>query len=122
MYPDDPTVEHWKSRAYGLCKKYTELNIDPLSKNNYQSRLKILMNGVEEILDPDYGAIENHFKTVKAYYDSRPKPHERLKPYSGWKENHANDVERVKSGIITLTEYTAKQDYESMINYMMDEF
>lgn len=118
LYPNNPATAHWRERAYGLCKRFVDIDIDPINRNNPKYRLKYLNDAVTEILNKDYSAILNHFKTVAAYYANRPNIHERLTPHKPYQECYKENKERVKNGIIALTKYTANQDYEGMINYM----
>ena len=118
LYPTNPTVPHWKERAYGLCKRFVDIDIDPISRNNPEVRLNCSNSAVIETLNDDYSAILNHFKTVTAYYANRPNPHERLTPYKPYQECYEDNKDRVENGIISLTKYIANQDYAGMINYM----
>lgn len=118
LYPDNPTVPHWKERAHGLCKRFIDLNISPANKNTSEFRLKCLSKGVLEELDDDYGAILNHFKSVSVYYSKKSNPHDRLTPYKPYKEAYEENKEKVKEGIVSLTKFVAEQDYDGMVEYM----
>ncbi len=118
LYPTSPAVPHWKERAHGLCKRFVDIDITPISRNNPKDRLKCLNGAVNEILNDDYSAILNHFKSVTAYYANKPNPHERLTPYKPYQECYEENKNRVEKGIISLTKYIANQDYAGMVNYM----
>ena len=118
LYPTNPTVPHWKERAYGLCKRFVDIDIAPISRNNPKVRLNCLKGAVIETLNDDYSAILNHFKTVTEYYACRPNPHERLTPCKPYYKCYEENKDRVEKGIISLTKYIADQDYAGMINYM----
>lgn len=32
LYPDNPTVHHWRDRAGALCRRFTTVDITPRSK------------------------------------------------------------------------------------------
>lgn len=118
LYPDNPTVPNWKERACGLCKRFIELNIDPIHKNTFDIRMKWLQKAVVEVLDKDYGALINHFKTTSIYYANRPNPHDRLTPYKPYNECYEENKDRVANGVLALTQFIAEQDYNGMQNYM----
>ena len=118
LYPDNAAVAHWRERSYGLCKRFVDIDVDPISKNKVKYRYNYLYKAVVEILNTDFSAIKNHFKTVSIYYANRPDQHERLIPKQSPEDCYEENKERVKNGIITLTKFVAKQDYEGMINYM----
>ena len=118
MYPTNPTVPHWRERAHALCKRFVDLNIDPISKNKPDFRYKWLSKAVAEILDEDYSAISNHFKTVSIYYAKKENPRERLVPYKPYEECYKENKDRVKNGVVLLTKYIAEQDYDGMVDYM----
>jgi len=120
LYPDNPAVPHWRERAYGLCKRFVDIDLIPDRKNTTEYRMKTLSKSLTEVLNEDYSSILNHFKTVSEYYQNRPNPHERLildKPYS---EYYIENKERIENGIVRLTEYVASQDYAGMIQFMND--
>lgn len=118
LYPDNPTVPHWRERAHGLCKRFIDIDITPANKNTYQQRLKCLTSGVIEELDNDYGAILRHFKSVSIYYSKRPNKHDILTPYKPYEQAYRENKERVQNGIIKLTDCIAKQDYVGAIDFM----
>ena len=118
LYPDNPTVNHWRERASGLCKRFIDLNIDPIKKNTYKNRLNILSKGVEEELDSDYSAILNHFKSVSIYYANRPNKHDRLTPYKPYKDIYKENKDKIISAINEITKLVAAQDYEKLIKYI----
>lgn len=118
LYPDNPTVLHWRERAYGLCKRFVDIDIDPLKKNNIDFRYECLSKAVVEILNADFSAIENHFNSVSVHYANMSDPHKRLTPTKPVKECYEENKERVKNGVLALTKYVAAQDYAGMIKYM----
>lgn len=118
LYPDNMAVTHWGERSYGLCKRFVDIDVDPISKNKSEFRYKCLYKAVVEILNTDFSAIKNHFKSVSIYYANRPNPHERLIPQQSVEECYEENKERIKNGILMLTRFVAEQDYESIINYM----
>lgn len=118
LFPICPKVPHWKELSYNLCERFAYVDIDPVSKNNPEYRHSCLNDAVIEILDEDYGAILNHFKSVTAYYANRPTPHERLTPYKPYQKCYEENKDRVISAIISLTKHIASKDHAGIKNYM----
>lgn len=116
LYPNNPTVPHWKERSYGLCQRFIDINLD--NKNTFNNRYKILNKAVIECLDNDYKALLNHFKNVSIYYANRPNIHDRLTPYKSYQDVYNENKDRVVIGILKIIEYVAYQDYEGLIQYM----
>jgi hypothetical protein len=96
LYPDSQAVNHWRERVPALCKRFVDIDIDPLSKNKVEFRLNCLNEAVVEVLNQDYSAIKNHFKTVSEYYSNRPNQHDILTPYKPYEECYAENAERIK--------------------------
>lgn len=118
LYPDNPTVPHWKERTHGLCKRFIDLDINPNNKNTSENRLKCLMKGVVEELNEDFSALRSHFRTVSIYYSSRPNPHDRLTPVKPYQTICDENFDRVVESIKTITGFVSEQDYEGLIEYM----
>lgn len=118
LYPNSQAVTHWRERAASLCKRFIDIDIDPLNKNNFGFRLKCFNDAVVEILNVDFSAIKNHFKTVCNYYAKRPNQHDRLKPYKPYEECYEENANRVKEGVLTIVKFVAEQDYGGLIDYM----
>lgn len=118
LYPSSPTVSHWRERACGLCKRFVDLNISPLKKNNSEFRYRCLNKALMSELDADFGAVANHFRSVSAYYAKKADPKERLFPYKPYDKAYGENKERIENAVIALTRYVAEQDYSGMIDYM----
>ena len=118
IYPDNPTVNHWRGRAAGLCKQFAQINIEPIKNNTYNYRYKALYAAVVEIFDADFAALKYRFTGVDAYYSKRPDVHERLTTCKPIKKCYELYKDKVISGIKTLTDLIAKQDYPAILDYM----
>lgn len=118
LYPTHQTTTHWRERSYSLCARFANIDIDPIRNNTYEFRLKCLNKAVVEILNKDFSAIRNHFKSVSVYYAKKENPHERIYPYKPYNECYEENKEKVKAGIIAITEFVAKQDYNGLMEYM----
>lgn len=118
LYPDCPTIKHWKERITGLCNRFANMNIDPIKNNTFDYRLKILMVGVVETLDADYGALLNHFKNVSGYYANKKDKHDRLFPYKPYDICYEENKDRIISAIKNVTIYVAEQDLTKISKYM----
>lgn len=117
LYPNNPSLPRWKERVYWLCKRFAGLNITPAHKNTNDYRIECLNKAVVEVLDEDFGALFNHFKSVIAYYANRPNS-QNPTPYKPYTECYEEQKNRVKNGIIALTRYVAEQDYDGIIKYI----
>ena len=117
LYPDSPTIPHWKSRIVALCDRFIKLNIEPLSKNTTEYRYKTLMKGLFVELDKDYRAIRNHFKSVSTYYALKAKPNTLVacKPYD---ECYYENKDRIESAIRQITECVANQNMEELLKFV----
>ena len=120
LYPNSISVQHWKERAHGFCKRFVDLDIDPISKNNAGFRWKCFNTAVVEVLNEDFSAIHNHFKTVANFYLNKKDPHDRLIPYKPYEECYKENADRVKNAVLTLTKFVTEQDYNGMVKYMND--
>ena len=121
LYPNNPTIPHWKSRIVGLSKKFIDTNIKPKSKNNFADRLKIFNDAMEEVLDEDYSALLNHFKSVSVYYGMKNDPHERLKPYKPYEEAYAENRQHIIDCLSNILSYTAAQDIGKLTTFVRDK-
>ena len=120
IYPDNLTIPHWKNRAGGLCRRFAEINIEPIKKNTFETRYKALTKAIDEIFDKDFGALKNHFKSIKTYYANRPNTHDRILPYKPIEECYTENKDKIINTIFKMTEFVAKQDYESLILFIND--
>ena len=118
MYPENPTIPHWKERTCGLCKRFIDINIDPLKNNTPDFRKKCLNKGVIEELDEDYGAVLNHFKSVSIHYSKKD---DKLIPYKPYEQCYNENKEQIDECINSIVKYVAEQDYEGLIEYI-DKF
>ena len=118
LYPNSQAVSHWRERVPSLCKRFIDIDIDPLSKNNSEFRLNCLNEAVVEILNADFSAIKNHFKTVCMYYAKKQNQHDRLTPYKPYEECYKENADRMKEGVLTIIKFVAEQDYSGLIDYM----
>lgn len=117
LYPNNQAVTHWRNRVPALCKRFIDLDIDPLSNNTPDYRYTVLMNGVIETLNENYGAILNHFKTVATYYASRPKP-DTIRPIKDYNICYQENAERMEHGIKEITKFVANQDIVSLTDFI----
>ena len=118
LYPDAPMVSYWKESVWVLCKRFIALNMDPIHKNTFDIRMKWLKKAVVEVLDKDDGALINPFKTTSIHYANRPNPRDRLTPCNPYEACYEANKDRVKNGVLALTQFIAEQDCEGMLNYM----
>lgn len=120
LYPDNPTVPHWRGRAAGLCKKLCNTDLVPLKRNKADIRFKILKKQIVIALNQDYSALENHFKSINSYYSHRDNPHDNLIPYVPWNQAYEENKGRVVNAINVLTNLIAEQDYDRIKEFMND--
>ena len=118
LYPNNPAIQHWRERTCGLCKRFVDMDIDPIRKNNPKDRLKYLSISVNEVLNKDFSALKNHFKTVSAYYGNKKNPNERIVPIIPYERSCQENAERIKKCIFALINGIANQDYEAILQYM----
>ena len=117
LYKNKPTIPHWKSRISGLCKRFIDLDIKPLSNNKPDYRYKILMKGVHETLNEDYSAILNHFKSTAQYYAKQPKPNTIL-PLKSYQECYQENKEKMEKSIEYITQCVAIQDMDALTTFL----
>lgn len=120
LYPDNPTIPHWKNRAKGFCREFTDTDIVPLSSNKEETRYKYLYKGLTERLNNDFSALYKRCKSIIAYYIKKDK-HEQLVPYKPLDECYPEIFNKLKDTLIKLTELIAKQDFETIID-VIDNF
>ena len=118
LYPNNPTIPHWKSRAMGLCQRFVNIDMVPLSNNNYEKRKDALEHGVYVELNPDYSAIKNHIKSVAAYYSNRSNEQDRLYPTMKVEKCYEEYTPILIKAIKTITEYVALQDNASLTKFV----
>ena len=117
LYQNNPTIPHWKSKISGLCKRFIDLDINPLSNNKPDYRYRILMKGVYETLNEDYSAILNHFKSTAQYYAKQPKPNTIL-PLKPYQECYQENKEKIEKGIEYITQCVANQDMTALTTFV----
>lgn len=65
-YPASIDVERWRARAIELCQWIADIEITPAEDDIFKYRHQSLYKAVDEVLDSDYGALQNHFKSTYA--------------------------------------------------------
>lgn len=118
LYQDNSTVPHWKSRAMGLCQRFVNIDMVPLSNNNYKKRKKALEHGVSVELNHDYSTIKNHIKSVAAYYAHRSNEQDRLYTTKNIEECYEEYMPILIDAVKTITEYVAQQDNASLTTFI----
>lgn len=117
LYQNNPTIPHWKSRISGLCERFIDLDINPLSNNKPDYRYRILMKGVYETLNEDYSAILNHFKSSAQYYAKQPKPNTIL-PLKPYQKCYQENKKKMEKGIEYITQCVANQDMTALTTFV----
>lgn len=118
MYPNSHAIQHWKQRAGSLVKRFVDLDIDPITQNCEENRLRILQRGVVEALNADYSAVKNHFKSVSEYYSNSNNQNGVMTPYAQYDICYEEQKDRIFNAIDAITKSVAKQDYESILTFM----
>lgn len=121
LYPDNPTIPHWRNRAKGFCREFTDTDIVPLSNNKDNIRYKCLYQGLIERLNPDFSALYKRCKSIIAYYEKKKDKHKQLKPYKPLDECYFEFFDKLKDTLIKLTQLIAQQDFSSIID-IIDNF